>query len=490
MRLAPRPSSRPRSAVPALTLVALVAALVLPPAVSAQDPPPATAVAPLATPFVGEYPVWCTTGNPAPNNLCGTHHRTPAIDIGMDPGVEIRAAGDGIVIEVESGCGPGYCRGGAGNFVAVAHDDGTISRYLHLADTVVAVDDAVVTGQIVGHSGASGQSSSPHLHYDEHFPAGTRTPFGPWLACVGGEVVQYPDAFGHESWLDVPFGSMLVNEGYDCLAGVELVADPPTAFTGPGTVAVSVARPRFGSVVELATTVTEGESSATTVETVVPGKLLRRAATPGATYSFRVRTQVGSAWTAWSEPALADPDAAGAAPTCRGLHASAAGGTDGIDVLIGTDGADTIDGGDGDDIICGGAGDDVISGGGGNDYIDAGPGHDRVDAGDGRDRVRAGLGRDDVDAGAGRDRVSSGAGPDTVRGGAGSDVLIGGVGADVIRGEGGNDRVKGGGGDDELRGGGGNDRLFGDAGTDRLDGGAGADRCDVRESGSVERCES
>lgn len=460
------------------------------PAVYAQDPPPATTVSPVATPFVGEYPVWCTSGNPAPNNLCGTHHRTPAIDIGMDPGVEIRAAGDGTVVDVESGCGPGYCRGGAGNFVAIAHADGTTSRYLHLAETLVAVDEVVVTGQLVGVSGASGQSSSPHLHYDEHFPAGTRTPFGPWLACVEGEVVQYPDAFGHDSWLDVPFGSILVNDGYDCLAGVELVADPPSAYTGPGTVAVSVSNPRFGSVVELESLLIRAEGTETTVERIAPGQLLRRPAAPGATYSFRVRTQIGSAWTAWSEPVSADPTTAVPGPTCRGLYATGTEGTSAIDVLIGTDHADELDGRAGNDIICGGPGDDVISGGTGNDFIDAGPGHDLVDAGDGRDRVRAGLGHDQVDAGDGRDRVSSGAGADRVLGGAGSDVLVGGVGADDLRGEGGNDRVKGGGGDDELRGGGGNDRLYGDAGTDRLDGGAGTDSCDFHESGSTERCES
>lgn len=488
MRLVRRPSRRSFSAVPSLTLVALVAVLVTTPAAHAQDPPPATTVSPVATPFVGEYPVWCTSGNPAPNDLCGTHHRTPAIDIGMDPGVEIRAAGDGVVVDVESECGIGFCRGGAGNFVAIAHADGTISRYLHLSETLVAIDDPVVTGELIGLSGATGQSSSPHLHYDEHFPAGTRTPFGPWLACVEGEVVQYPDAFGHDSWLDVPFGSMLVNDGYDCLAGVQLVADAPSTFTGPGTVAVSVTNPRFGSVVELETTMI-GDATETTVELITPGQLLRRVAVPGATYSFRVRTQIGTAWTAWSEPAAADP-AADTGPTCRGLHASGTEGTAGIDVLIGTDLADTLAGGPGNDIICGGAGDDVISGGGGNDFIDAGPGHDRVDAGAGRDRVRAGLGHDEVDAGDGRDRVSSGAGADSVLGGAGSDVLIGGVGADDIRGENGNDRVKGGGGDDQLRGGGGNDRLFGDAGTDVLDGGAGTDSCDVHESGSTERCES
>ena len=83
-----------------------------------QDRAPATTVSPVATPFVGEYPVWCTSGNPAPNNLCGSHHRTPAIDIGMAIGIEIRASGDGVVVEVESGCGTAWCRGGAGNFVA------------------------------------------------------------------------------------------------------------------------------------------------------------------------------------------------------------------------------------------------------------------------------------------------------------------------------------------------------------------------------------
>lgn len=468
-----------------VALVATVFGFV--PGAAAEDVP-ATAVSPVAVPFIGEYPVWCTSGNPAPNDLCGSHHRTPAIDVGMEIGREIRAAGDGFVIEVESGCGTAWCRGGAGNFVSIQHADGTISRYLHLDQVLVSADEPVTTGQIVGLSGATGQLTNPHLHYDEHFPAGTRTPFGPWLACVDGEVVEYPAALGHESWLDVPFGTLLVNDGYDCLADVRLVPDAPLGYSGPDTVAVAMAPARFGHTAELETVVIVGTAESSTVTSIVPDSLIRMPMAAGATYAFRVRVLVGSSWTPWSDPTVVDPVTTSPGPTCRGLYASTAAGTSGIDVLIGTDGPDTITAGAGNDIICAQGGNDVVDAGDGNDFVDAGAGHDTVVAGPGRDRVIGGLGHDTIDSGVGRDRVAGGAGTDTVVGGAGSDLLLGGVGSDEVRGEDGNDRVRGGGGDDLLRGGGGNDRIFGNDGTDHIDGGAGTDWC-VTGEGTAERCE-
>ncbi len=454
-----------------------------------QAAAPATAVSPVATPFVGEYPVWCTSGNPAPNNLCGSHHRTPAIDIGMDIGTEIRATGDGLVVDVESGCGTAWCRGGAGNFVAVEHADGNLSRYLHLSATSVEEGELVTTGQLVGLSGDTGQSTTPHLHYDEQFPIGTRVPFGPWLACVDGELVQYPDSVGYASWLDVPFGTMLRNDGYDCLVDVRLVPDPPALLSGPGVVAVGVVPGKFGSEFELETIKFSGDTATTTVTSLEPGRRRALAVADGDTYTFRVRTRIGGAWSDWSDSVDFVLEAVEAGPTCRGFYRSTVEGTAGPDVLIGTAGDDVIDAGGGDDIVCGAGGSDVILGGEGDDIIEAGAGHDVIDAGAGRDRVVGGLGHDVIDGGIGRDRIASGAGADEVVGGTGSDVLIGGVGADEIRAGGGNDRVKGGGGDDQILGGGGNDRLFGNSGTDSLDGGAGTDSCEAEESDTAERCE-
>jgi len=54
------------------------------------------------------------------------------------------------------------------NWVMVRHVDGTVARYIHLAQGGAAVDvkETVEQGQIVGYSGNSGGSNGPHLHFD------------------------------------------------------------------------------------------------------------------------------------------------------------------------------------------------------------------------------------------------------------------------------------------------------------------------------------
>jgi hypothetical protein len=62
----------------------------------------------------------------------------------------------------------GY-NGGAGNYVAVSHGSGYVSRYLHLQDywpSGVYVGAPVGQGQTVGYAGMSGMASGPHLHFD------------------------------------------------------------------------------------------------------------------------------------------------------------------------------------------------------------------------------------------------------------------------------------------------------------------------------------
>ena len=55
-----------------------------------------------------------------------------------------------------------------GNFVVVDHRDGTYGTYWHLqANSVpVNVGDKVITGQVLGKMGNTGNSSTPHVHFD------------------------------------------------------------------------------------------------------------------------------------------------------------------------------------------------------------------------------------------------------------------------------------------------------------------------------------
>lgn len=95
--------------------------------------------------------------------------------------VDVIAAADGEVLFLDDGnfdlnCGdaghimgdfPGY--GHYGNFVALLHEDGSVTLYGHMKNGSVAdlePGDEVVAGQYLGKVGSSGNSSDPHLHFE------------------------------------------------------------------------------------------------------------------------------------------------------------------------------------------------------------------------------------------------------------------------------------------------------------------------------------
>jgi murein DD-endopeptidase MepM/ murein hydrolase activator NlpD len=93
-----------------------------------------------------------------------------AVDIAMPEGTPIVAARGGVVEAVEARYGASpeeepltY----EGNFVRVRHADGTAASYAHLRyrGVAVAVGETVVAGQMLGHSGATGDVEDSHLHF-------------------------------------------------------------------------------------------------------------------------------------------------------------------------------------------------------------------------------------------------------------------------------------------------------------------------------------
>lgn len=493
----PSTTPRHRLALACVSALVLIAPLVVQPRLAAGAPTPlgTAAESPIAVPFIGTHEVWCTDRNPAPDGRCSRHHGSPAIDLGMDPGTPVYATGSGVVIETETGCGPGYCRGGAGNFISIGHADGTFSRYLHLTDVSVEADDRIEVGQQIGTSGISGQSSSAHLHYDEHFPAGTRTNMGLWIGCVNGEQVRYPDVFGVTDWDDVPYGSLVANDGYGCLEGVD-VSNIARPVVLSGDVSFAVVAPTDSSSAQFEISVAYQDEAPPIIRRL-HGTAIATFDAPDAPVAVRIREEVDGSWREWSDPVAYDPSSIPLAPTCGGLHATTDGpiGGTGVDVIIGTDGDDVLDGRGGDDRICGGDGDDSIkagpgrdmvwggdgedeiSGGRGADQIWAEGGNDRVRGGEGPDHVLGGPGDDELRGTAGNDHVVGGSGSDLVIGGIGHDRLFGGTGGDTLEGRNGRDYAGGGKGDDSLSGGNGRDRLVGAAGADTFDGGTGDDRC-------------
>jgi murein DD-endopeptidase MepM/ murein hydrolase activator NlpD len=95
-----------------------------------------------------------------------------AVDFDCPVATPVLAARDGIVVASNSaaqgaGTTPEFLDYKRTNFVIVAHDDGTLGEYMHLAPSGVEVvpGQRVARGDRLALSGNTGYSSTPHLHF-------------------------------------------------------------------------------------------------------------------------------------------------------------------------------------------------------------------------------------------------------------------------------------------------------------------------------------
>ena len=95
-------------------------------------------------------------GRSAPTAGASTYHQ--AIDISAAAGSPIDAAADGTVTIATY-------NNGLGNYVSIAHDGSTSTRYSHMTNYIVQPGQYVTQGQIIGYVGATGIATGNHLDF-------------------------------------------------------------------------------------------------------------------------------------------------------------------------------------------------------------------------------------------------------------------------------------------------------------------------------------
>lgn len=114
---------------------------------------------PNINPISGGYAVTSGFGSRIhPFSKKQTKHR--GIDFRTPMGTPVFATADGVVLKVASEL-TGY-----GNHIKIAHGSAYETLYAHLSKIMVKENEKVKKGQLIGYTGNSGRSSSPHLHYE------------------------------------------------------------------------------------------------------------------------------------------------------------------------------------------------------------------------------------------------------------------------------------------------------------------------------------
>ncbi|MFF7234799.1 peptidoglycan DD-metalloendopeptidase family protein [Streptomyces collinus] len=106
-------------------------------------------------PITGSY---VSTGYQASSSLWSSGSHT-GIDFHAASGTSVHAVGSGTV--VSTGWGGAY-----GNQIVIRMADGMYTQYGHLSSIGVSAGQKVVAGQQIGLSGATGNVTGPHLHFE------------------------------------------------------------------------------------------------------------------------------------------------------------------------------------------------------------------------------------------------------------------------------------------------------------------------------------
>jgi murein DD-endopeptidase MepM/ murein hydrolase activator NlpD len=129
-------------------------------------------VAPISAPYV------ISEGYGVPGSWAAGHHT--GVDLAVPVGTAVHAVGAGTVVKAEWG-------GAYGKMVVVRHADGRYSLYAHLSRIDVRTGEAVSAGSELGLSGATGNVTGPHLHFEVDTTEQYGSDINPisWLAAHG-----------------------------------------------------------------------------------------------------------------------------------------------------------------------------------------------------------------------------------------------------------------------------------------------------------------
>ncbi len=122
-------------------------------------------------------------------NQSRTGYFHQGIDVRAAEGTPVFASADGIVTKAAPDS-KGVTKGG-GHMIFIDYGQGVEARYMHLSAYGVKAGDHVKAGDIIGFTGNTGDSSTPHLHFEYYIGGQAIDPAFIFEASgiIGGEVV-------------------------------------------------------------------------------------------------------------------------------------------------------------------------------------------------------------------------------------------------------------------------------------------------------------
>ena len=110
-----------------------------------------------------------------------SHKSEYALDFKMKEGTPVCAARSGVVVDLREDSDKGGLKPAMlaeGNYIFIAHSDGSTAQYWHFQKNgvLVNISDTVHVNQVIGLSGNTGYSAFPHLHFEVSAPGRGQVP--------------------------------------------------------------------------------------------------------------------------------------------------------------------------------------------------------------------------------------------------------------------------------------------------------------------------